>query len=92
MRIIGYDDDAYEMDNDDDLDNEGREGAMLMVEGGIRDADTNWDAQEADLEVQIFSADSSTHCLRYSWKTHFIEINSHFFHGHFNLFINFEEL
>ena len=42
------------MDNDDDLDNEGREGAMLMVEGGMREADTNWDAQEADLEVQIF--------------------------------------
>ena len=42
------------MDNDDDLDNEGREGARLMVEGGMRDADTNWDAQEADLEAQIF--------------------------------------
>ena len=41
------------MDIDDDLDNEGRESSMLMVEGGIRDADTNWDAQEADLEVQI---------------------------------------
>ena len=54
MRIIGYDDDADEMDNDDDLDNEGREGARLMVEGGMREADTNWDAQEADLEVQIF--------------------------------------
>ena len=33
VRIIGYDDDVDEMDNDDDLDNEGREGAMLMVEG-----------------------------------------------------------
>ena len=41
------------MDNDDDLDNEGREGARLMVEGGMREAETNWDAQEADLEVQI---------------------------------------
>ena len=29
------------MDNDDDLDNEGREGARLMVEGGMRDAETN---------------------------------------------------
>ena len=68
------------MDNDDDLDNEGREGARLMVEGGMREADTNWDAQEADLEVQIFfSTFLSTHCLRYSWKTHFIKINSHFF-------------
>ena len=51
--MIGYDDDADEVDNNDDLDKDGREGAMLMVEGGIRDADTNWDAQEADLEVQI---------------------------------------
>ena len=42
------------MDNDDDLDNEGREGARLMVEGGMREADTNWDAEVADLEVQIF--------------------------------------
>ena len=42
MRMIGYDDDdADEVDNDDDLDKDGREGAMLMVEGGIRDADTN---------------------------------------------------
>ena len=51
--MIGYDDDADEVDNDDGLDKDGREGAMLMVEGGMRDADTNWDAQEADLEVQI---------------------------------------
>ena len=42
MRMIGYDDDdADEVDNNDDLDKHGREGAMLMVEGGTRDADTN---------------------------------------------------
>ena len=66
---------------------------MLMVEGGIRDADTNWDAQEADLEVQIFFQQIYRHIVcdtlgkRISLKSILI-----FFHGHFNLFINFEEL
>ena len=47
-----YDDGVDDVD-EDDLDKDVREGAILREEGGSLEADTNWEAHEADLWLCI---------------------------------------